>query len=151
MVNEIHVSLASGNTLYSIVRDKEGSVWYPDGQVFESWGTEGRDAEDYCLCLIDMSGSLYVGDFDNNVPPGRYIVQIFLQSGVDPADEDSVVENIEFLWSGTGRISASKLLANKAVQSKSTGQIQYFDDDGQTVLVTLTPSEDLDSITRSCI
>lgn len=150
MVNEIHVNYASGNTLYLIVRDREGNVWYPDGQVFESWGTDGRTAEDYCLSLIDKSGSLYIGDFDNNIAAGTYIVQIFLQGGVDPADGDNLVESREFVWSGTGRITAEKILVNKAVQNKSSGQIQYYDDDSQTVLVTLSPSEDQDAVTRAC-
>jgi hypothetical protein len=150
MINEIHANYASGNTLYSVVRDREGSVWYPDGQIFESWGADGRGAEDYCLCLTDKSGSLYVGDFDGNISAGRYIIQIFLQEGVDPADGDSLMESREFVWSGTGRITSDKLLANKAVQDKSTGQIRYYDDDAETVLVTLTPSDDGDALTRAC-
>lgn len=150
MINEIHANYESGNTLYSIVRDKEGNVWYPAGQVFESWGTDSRNAEDYCLSLVDMGGSLYIGDFDGDIPAGRYYVQIFLQAGVDPADGDNLIESMEYFWSGTGRITSDKLLANKAVQNKSNGQIRYYDDDGQTALVTLTPSEDADTVTRAC-
>ena len=150
MVNEIHANYSSGNTLYSIVRDKEGNVWNPAGDVFESWGTDGRDAEDYCLSLVDMGGSFYMGDFDGNIPPGRYYVQIFLQAGANPEDGDNLVESMEYFWSGTGRITSDKLLANKAVQNKASGQIQYYDDDAQSVLVTLTPSENQDEVTREC-
>ena len=149
MLNEIRANYESGNTLYAVVRDKAGNVWYVGGQVFESWGTGGRDAEDYCLSLVDKSGSLYVGDFDGNIPPGRYCIQIFLQAGTNPEDGDNLVESREYIWSGTGQITSDKLLVNKAVQNKSNGQIQYFDDDGQTALVTLTPSEDQDAVTRA--
>lgn len=39
MANEIHVNYASGNTLYTVVRNAVGDVWYVSGQVFETWGT----------------------------------------------------------------------------------------------------------------
>ena len=42
---------------------------------------------------------------------------------------------------------AMKLLANKSIQTKSTGVIQYYDDDGATILLTLTPTEDATKIT----
>jgi hypothetical protein len=149
MANEIHANYESGNTLYAVVRNKDGYVWYFNGQVFESWGTNGRNADDYNVSLTGKGGSLYTGDFDINVPPGRYYIQVFLQAGANPADGDSLVESTEFIWSGTGRITSDKLLVNKAIQNKSSGQIQYYDDDGQTVLVTLIPSEDQNSVTRT--
>jgi hypothetical protein len=148
MANELHTNYESGNTLYAVIRSKDGKVWYVNGMVFESCGTGGRDAEDYCINLADKGGSLYVGDFDENIPPGRYFVQVFLQAGASPANSDSLIAGKEFIWSGTGEITSDKLLANKAVQNKSSGQIRYYDDDGQTILVTLIPSEDQQSVTR---
>ena len=49
------------------------------------------------------------------------------------------------------RLSAfiSKLLANKAVQNKETGAIEYFDDDGETVILTHTPTDSDTEITRT--
>ena len=44
---------------------------------------------------------------------------------------------------------AVKLLTNKAVQNKVTGAIEYFDDDGQSVILTHTPSESESSLTRA--
>ena len=41
-----------------------------------------------------------------------------------------------------------KILTNKAVQNKLTGVIEYFDEDGETVLLTHTPSETETEITR---
>ena len=149
MANEIHADYASGNTLYAAVRNNPGEVWYPAGQVFEAWGTESRDADDYDIALTDKSGSRYVGDFDSNIPAGRYFIQIFLQAGANPADGDSLLASYEITWSGSGVVTADKLLANKAAQNKSNGQILYYDDDGQTVLLTLTPTDTESTITRT--
>lgn len=149
MANEIHVDYASGNTLYAVVRNSAGDTWYVAGQVFETWGTAGRTADDYDIGLTDKSGSRYVGNFDANIPAGRYSVQVFLQAGANPADGDTFVVSDEIVWSGTGRVTADKLLANKAAQTKSTGQIEYYDDDGQTILLTHTPADTEASITRT--
>ena len=149
MANEIHIDYASGNTLYAVVRNGAGDVWYITGQVFEAWGTGSRTADDYDISLTDKSGSRYVGDFDGNIPAGRYSVQIFLQAGANPADGDTLVESYEIVWSGSGRVTADKLLANKAVQNKSTGQIKYYDDDEQTVILTHTPDDAEATITRT--
>lgn len=148
MANELHTNYESGNILYAVIRIKDGKVWYVNGMVFESWGTGGRDAEDYCISLVDKNGSFYAGDFDENIPPGGYFVQIFLQEGAIPVNSDSLIAGKDFVWSGTGEITSEKLLVNKAIQNKSNGQIRYYDDDGQSILVTLTPSEDQQSVTR---
>lgn len=44
---------------------------------------------------------------------------------------------------------AVKMLVNKAVQNKSTGAIDYYDDDGQSVVLTHTPAETESSVTRT--
>jgi hypothetical protein len=148
MANEIHVDYTSGNTLYAAIRNGAAEVWYPAGQTFEAWGTGGHMADDYHVSLTDMSGSRYVGDFDADIPAGRYSVQVFLQAGANPADGDSVVAGYEIVWSGTGRVTTDKLLANKAIQNKVTGVIEYYDDDGQTLLLTHTPTDAEATITR---
>jgi hypothetical protein len=149
MANEIHVDYASGNTLYAVVRNGAGNVWHVAGQVFEAWGTGSRTADDYDIGLADKIGSRYVGDFDTNIPAGRYSVQAFLQAGANPADGDNLVAGNEIVWSGIGRVTADKLLANKAVQNKATGEIKYYDDDGQTLLLTHTPIDAEAIITRT--
>lgn len=149
MSNEIQADYASGNILYAVVRNMAGQVWYVAGQVFDDWGTDSRNADDYDISLTDKDGSRYVGNFDGNISSGRYSIQIFLQAGANPADGDTLVGSNEILWSGSGIITAGKLLANKAVQNKSSGQIQYYDDDGQTVLLTHTPSENQMSLTKT--
>jgi hypothetical protein len=148
MANEIHVNYASGNTLYAVVRNTAGNVWNIADQVFEAWGTSGRTAKDYDINLTDKSGSQYVGSFDTNIPTGRYSIQVFLQAGANPADGDTFIAGEDIVWSGTGAVTAEKLLANKAVQNKPSGQIKYYDDDGQTVLLIHTPTDADATITR---
>jgi len=149
MANEIHVDYTSGNTLYAVVRNSVGEVWYAGGQVFEAWGTGNRAADDYDISLTDKSGNRYVGSFDSNIPAGRYSIQIFSQAGANPADSDNLVGGGEIVWSGVGEVTSDKLLANKAVQNKSTGEIKYYDNDGQTVLLTHTPTDAAATITRT--
>ena len=150
MSNEIHIDYNSGSsTLYAVIRNGAGEVWYAGGQVFESWGTGSRTANDYDISLTDKGGSRYVGDFDGNIPAGRYSVQAFLQAGANPANSDNLVGSDKIVWSGTGRVTCDKLLANKAVQNKSTGEIKYYDDNGQTVILTHTPVDAAATITRT--
>jgi hypothetical protein len=149
MANEIHIDYASGNTLYAVIRDVAGNVWYVAGQIFEPWGTAGRTADDYNMSMVDKNGSRYVGDLDANIPADRYSIQTFLQAGADPADSDTLVASEEVVWSGTGRITADKMLANRAVQIKSTGRIEYYDDDGQTILLTHTPGDTDTTLART--
>jgi len=44
---------------------------------------------------------------------------------------------------------AIKMLTNKAVQIKSSGIIEYYDDDGQTVILTHTPTDGESTLTRT--
>ena len=148
MANEIHADYASGNTLYAVIRNLSGQVWQVAGHVFESWGTAGHTADDYDMALADCSGSRYVGDFDADIPPGPYFVQVFRQAGGDPADTDPLVSSRFLLWTGTGELTATKLLVNKAVMDKLAGTIDYYDHDGQTILFTHTPTDTPATLTR---
>jgi len=44
---------------------------------------------------------------------------------------------------------AAKLLVNKAIQNKATGAIEYFDDDGEIVILTHTPDDGESIVTRT--
>ena len=108
-------------------------------EAFEDWGTSGHDAEDYALPLTDKGGSRYIGDFDANIPAGHYTIQAFLQAGAEPIDGDSLISGSDIIWRDNGVLTIDKILINKAMQNKSTGTIDYYDDDSQTVLLTLIP------------
>ena len=43
----------------------------------------------------------------------------------------------------------AKMLVNRAVQDKLTGEIKYYDDDGETVILTHTPEDNDSQITRT--
>jgi hypothetical protein len=136
MANEIYADYASGNTLYAITRDGTGRVWWMTGQAFEDWGTGGHTASNYALPLTDKGGSRYVGDFDTDVPAGRYRVQLFVQAGASPADGDAIVASRDIAWTGKGELTALTILANKAIQDTAAETIDYYDNDNQTVVLT---------------
>lgn len=46
-------------------------------------------------------------------------------------------------------VKAAKVLVNKASQNKLSGAITYYDDDGETVILTQTPVETESTITRT--
>ncbi len=149
MSNEIHVDYSSGSTLYGVVRDGAGQVWHVAGQAFETWGAGGHAAADYDVALADTGGSHYVGSFDENVPPGSYSIQVFHQLGANPANTDPLVSSRQILWTGSGELTAAKILANPAVQDKVTGDVDYYDDDGQTILLTHTMGDTQAYLTRT--
>ncbi len=149
MANEIQVDYTSGNTLYAVIRDRAGQVWHPGLQIFEAWGTSGHTAADYDLTLTDKTGSRYIGDFDAHISAGSYGVQIFLQAGPTPADADTLMSSRDILWTGTGELTVAKILANKAVQDTVTKTIDYYDDDGQTILLSHLLSDEASTFTRT--
>jgi len=142
MAYEIQADYPSGSTLYAIIRSPSGQVWHPFGRVFEEWGAGGHGINDYDIPLTDRSGSRHVGSFDTSIPAGSYCVQVFRQAGAGPSDTDTPVCSREIAWTGVGELTAVKMLANRAIQDKVTGEIEYYDDDGETVLLTLLPGDD---------
>lgn len=149
MANEILLDYDSGNTLYAFIRNAAGQIWYPAGQDFEDYGSGGHDADDYDIALTDKDGNRYVGDFDTDIPAGRYSVQVFLQQGGSPAEDDELIGSGQIVWTASAELTVDKILANKAVQDKLTGKIDYYDDDGQTVILVHTPDETESTITRT--
>lgn len=109
MSDEIHIDYPSGSTLYAVVRNSAGNVWYVVGQAFEAWGTGSRDADDYDIALTDKSGSRYVGTFDANISAGTYSIQIFRQAGANPADTDRFVGGRAIYWDGSAEMNISTL------------------------------------------
>jgi hypothetical protein len=149
MAHEIQADYASGSVLYAIIRSPAGLVWHPAGQVFEVWGAGGHVIGDYDVALTDKSGSRYVGSFDAAIPAGGYCIQVFCQAGASPADTDPLVCSREIRWTGVGEVTAAKLLACKAIQDKDTKDVAYYDDDGQTLLLTHRMHEQTTTSTRT--
>ena len=149
MANEIQVDYTSGNTLYAVIRNRAGQVWCATEQAFEDWGTNGRDSDNYDLGLTDKSGDRYIGDFETSIPAGWYCVQCFVQAGANPAGTDTLVSSRDIVWTGTAEVTATKILANRAVWDHVTGAIDYYDDDGTSVILTHTSTDDAVALTRA--
>lgn len=149
MANEIHVDYASGHTVYAVIRNRAGQVWCPATQAFENWGAGGHDADDYDVALSDKGGSRYQGNFDANIPAGRYAIQCFAQAGGAPAPSDALIDSRTILWTGAGELTAMAVLANKTVWDKNTGSVDYYDDDHETVILTHRIEETAATCTRT--
>ncbi|MBN1508734.1 MAG: hypothetical protein JW955_17935 [Sedimentisphaerales bacterium] len=148
MSNEIQADYNSGNVLYAVIRNPAGQVWCVAAQVFETWGAAGHTAADYDVPMIDTGGSHYIGAFDSGIPAGSYAIQVFRQVGAAPVDGDPLVSSRQILWTGSGELTAAKILANPAVMDKVTGRIDYYDDDGQTLLLSLAPCDTQGALIR---
>jgi len=101
MSAEIAIVYPSGSDLYATIRNQAREVWYIVGAVFETWGTSGRDADDYDIPLTDDNGDYYVGDFIAGISSGQYSVAVYSQVGASASDTDSPVGAGEIWWSGS--------------------------------------------------
>ena len=60
-----------------------------------------------------------------------------------------VIQEIQLVdYEGADLEKSAKVIINKAVQTKATGEIDYYDDDGETVILTHTPTDAESTITR---
>lgn len=141
MSSEIRQFYATGYTLYAVIRNISGQVWYPTGEVFEAWGTGGRTAADYDIVLTEYHLS-YIGDFDTNVDAGRYDVQVYRQAGGAPADTDIMCGVTQISWSGSAAVGAGAVGAAITVaQAKEHLRITHSDEDTYIEALTLAASE----------
>ena len=160
MANEVHIDYTSGETLYGVVFDSAGQVNVNGGNTFEDWGSNSHDSDDYDFSISEVGsgGTHYTGDFPVGITKvGRFTIVVFIQSGANPADGDEILGSGELIWNGSteeriivgGLNKAVKLLTNKAVQDKITGTIEYYDDDGEAVILTHTPTDSESTFTRT--
>lgn len=161
MADEFTINHKSGDTLYNCLRNAAGKVLdgtvnpYHSTNSWVDWNTANVD--DYDLTVVDKGGDHYVGSMPSGTlritDAGIYKVQPFLQLGDNPADGDDFVGGGLIFWNGSAEEhimdKAAKILMNKAVQNKATGAIEYYDDDGETVILTHTPADGESEITRT--
>jgi len=113
------------------------------------------------------AGVTVVKDFGNPAMTGVHNVKLVLTDAFYAAGHDYTVALTEATIDGEtvnaviaefsiqNRINslllekAARVLVNKAVQNKVTGVISYYDDNGQTVILTHTPAEGQSTITRT--
>jgi len=134
----------------SVTRATDGAIKvYKDDGTAE--GTAGiTDTEDFDSltgvhnCKIDLSAdAFYAKGHDYSV--------VLVGAVIDGETVNAVLAtfSIESRFAGSVLFQkAAKLLVNKAVQNKSTGAINYYDDDGETIILTHTPSDGESAITR---
>lgn len=135
----------------SITRSTNGTIQiYKDDSTSES--TAGTiDTEDFDSltgihnCKIDLStDAFYVAGHDYSI--------ILAGATIDGETVNSVLAtfSIENRFPSSSLFEkAAKLLVNKAVQNKVTGAINYYDDDGETVILIHTPTDVESTITRT--
>jgi len=135
----------------SITRATNGTiqVYKDDGTTQSTAGV--TDTEDFDSltgihnCKIDLSSAaFYATGHDYSVVLAGAVVD---GEAVNAALAVFSIEN-RFAGSSLFR-KAAKLLVNKAVQNKSSGVINYYDDDGQTVILTHTPTDEASTVTRT--
>jgi hypothetical protein len=115
MANEIQLlGYPAGQTIYAIVRNSSGQVWYETGGDFETWGTGSRSEVDYAITLTDKLGGLYLGNFPSSIPAGTgndkiygYKTIVYLQLGAQPASTDNIIGGQYIKWTGTAAVVAA--------------------------------------------
>lgn len=113
MANEVHHNHITGNTLYFCAFQPDGNVFLSNGESDETWGTGGRDADDYDMTMTeDGTGGHYVGTFDTSIVAGVYHITVFLQTGASPADTDRPLGQGVIYWDGSAEIDISTLDAS---------------------------------------
>jgi len=83
---------------------------------------------------------------------GRLLLAINKSGALPVWQEFTILPAHIYDWLfGSGGLyeKAAKVLVNKAVQDKLTGAIDYYDDDGQTVILTHTPTDGESTLTRT--
>lgn len=135
----------------SITRATNGTIRvYKDDNSTES--TAGiTDTEDFDgitgvhNCKIDLSSdAFYTAGHDYSV--------VLVGATIDGETVNTALTmfSIENRYAGSPLFQhAAKLLVNKAVQNKVSGAIEYYDDDGETVILTHTPTDTESTITRT--
>ena len=127
MADEFTINSINGLTFYGVRWQKDGDVFLTDGSSDETWGTGGRDADDYDVAMTeeDASGH-YKADFDasSNIAAGVYDVTVFRQVGANPVNvpTDVPVFQGEINWDGTNEITLSTIVG-------SMGQVHTVEDE----------------------
>ena len=135
----------------SIARSTKGTI-----KVYKDDNTTGStagiaDTEDFDgttgvhHCKIDLSvDAFYEKGHDYSI--------VLNGAEIDGETINAVLAtfSIENRFAGSSLFGkAAKVLVNKAVQNKNTGAIEYYDDDGQTIILTHTPTDEQSTITRT--
>jgi len=135
----------------NVTRSTNGtvSVYKDDGTTQSTAGV--TDTEDFDTltgihnCKIDLSADAFYAT-------GHDYAVVLSAATIDGETVNAVlaVFSIENRFAGSLLFqNAARILVNKAVQTKTTGVITYYDDDGQTAVLTHTPTDTESTLTRT--
>lgn len=97
-----HYAYVDTPTLYYVIRQPStGKVWNVASEALETWGTLGRDADDYDIAATHRGGGFWTVDIPSSLPAAEYTLGIYLQGGASPADTDYPVAEQGGRWTGT--------------------------------------------------
>lgn len=120
-MNEVQLNFVSGKNMYFCVRNDAGKVAYLVGNVFETWGTAARDANNYATLFTAVGGDHYVASFPSWIAEGEYAIQVFERSGATPVDADKLKGSGTLLWDGSQERSISEVALQDSVFSEPSG------------------------------
>ena len=120
-MNEVRLNFASGKNMYFCVRNDAGEVAYLTGNVFETWGASGRDADDYDTIITGVGGDHYIGSFPTWILEGTYSIQVYERSVGTTVDSDRLKGGSSFLWDGTQERTISEVALQDTVFSEPSG------------------------------
>jgi len=126
-------TLASGDVKIS----KDGGA-YANLTTLPAVTPAGSRSVKVSLSAIEMEAAQITILFVDQTSPKKWEAQEIRIETTDHVDAQHL-----------GFEKAAKLLINKAIQNKSTGVINYYDDDGETVVLTHTPSDGESTLTRT--
>ena len=114
MSKELKAEYSLGFTLKAVIFNNADEVWYPTGSIFETWGTSGRDRNDYKITVTSRGGGRYSGDMpaaDANL----YSYSMTVEDGGTSTDNDEIVWKGVVNWNGSAEILHPILLDTVAI------------------------------------
>ncbi|MCP5006513.1 MAG: hypothetical protein GY941_21625 [Planctomycetes bacterium] len=108
MADEITHNTITGLALYACRFNTNGTVFLTDGSASETWGTAGRDADDYDVAMVEEASSgHYKADFDTlgNIAEDTYKVVVYRRLTGTAADSDPPIAQGELYWDGSAEIN----------------------------------------------
>lgn len=136
----------------AITRATDGTIKVYRADSSEEFSTGITDTEDYDGVTGVHHCKIDIATFAAFYPAGHDYSIVLVGAEVDGETVNAVLAtfSIENRFPGSSLFQkAAKSLINKAVQTKATGAIDYYDDDGQAVILTHTPTDAESTITRT--
>lgn len=108
MAGEIQGSFAHAQTVYALVRDRNGNIWSTLTNSFGAYVANSYSG--YPISTVEQgSSAYYVGNFPAAAPPGVYNVVLKNQLGANPAESDPTTDAGSIDWNGLNVAQLSDL------------------------------------------